>query len=92
VNHPTNPPVRSRRRILLVEDDAEAARFAVHVLAVMGRFDVTHTFDPAVAGQDADESLGKPVRPDRLIAVATALISKARGAGQAPRAGSGPSD
>jgi DNA-binding NtrC family response regulator len=29
--------------------------------------------------KDADEFLEKPVRPDRLIAVATALISKARG-------------
>ena len=31
------------------EDDAEAACFAIYVLTVMGRFDVTHTFDPAVA-------------------------------------------
>jgi two-component system response regulator HydG len=129
-----DPPVRSRGRILVVEDDAEAARFAVYVLTVMGRFDVTHTYDPAVAlrrassepwdlvltdvempgmtglqllealrqaapalpvavitahaaagtvtdtlRKDADEFLEKPVRPDRLIAVATALISKARG-------------
>ncbi len=36
-------------RILLVEDDPEAALFAVHVLARRGRFDVTHTSDPAVA-------------------------------------------
>jgi DNA-binding response OmpR family regulator len=42
--------------------------------------------DDAAAGtvtdtlrKDADEFLEKPVRPDRLIAVATALISKARG-------------
>ena len=40
---------RSRRRILVVEDDADAAFFALHVLATMGQFDVTHTFDPAVA-------------------------------------------
>lgn len=33
----------------MVEDDADAAFFAVHVLATMGQFDVTHTFDPAVA-------------------------------------------
>ncbi len=38
-----------RGRILLVEDDQEAASFAVHVLTVMGRFDVTHTADPQVA-------------------------------------------
>ena len=38
-----------RGRILLVEDDCEAAYFAVHVLSTMGRFDVTHTADPQVA-------------------------------------------
>ena len=38
-----------RGRILLVEDDQEAAYFAVHVLTTMGRFDVTHTADPRVA-------------------------------------------
>jgi CheY-like chemotaxis protein len=38
-----------RGRILLVEDDREAAYFAVHVLSTMGRFDVTHTADPQVA-------------------------------------------
>jgi DNA-binding NtrC family response regulator len=38
-------------RILLVEDDHEAAYFAVHVLTTMGRFDVTHTSDPRVALQ-----------------------------------------
>jgi two-component system, NtrC family, response regulator HydG len=36
-------------RILVVEDDPEAALFAVHVLANRGHFDVTHTADPAVA-------------------------------------------
>ena len=36
-------------RILLVEDDPEAALFAVHVLANRGRFEVTHTADPAKA-------------------------------------------
>jgi DNA-binding response OmpR family regulator len=36
-------------RILVVEDDPEAALFAVHVLANRGHFDVTHTPDPAVA-------------------------------------------
>ena len=38
-----------RGRILLVEDDCEAAYFAVHVLSTMGQFDVTHTADPRVA-------------------------------------------
>lgn len=36
-------------RILLVEDDPEAAFFATHVLTTLGGFDVVHTFDPAVA-------------------------------------------
>jgi CheY-like chemotaxis protein len=44
----TADPVR-RGRILLVEDDHEAAIFAVHVLTTMGRFEVTHTMDPRVA-------------------------------------------
>lgn len=129
----TADPVRPRGRILVVEDDAEAARFAVHVLTAMGQFDVTHTFDPAVAlrlassepwdlvlsdvempgmtglqllealrlaaptlpvavitahatvgtvadtlRENADEFLEKPVPPNRLIAVATTLISKGR--------------
>jgi DNA-binding response OmpR family regulator len=39
----------ARGRILLVEDDPDAALFAVHVLANRGRFEVTHTADPAVA-------------------------------------------
>ena len=38
-----------RGRILLVEDDPEAALFAVTVLAKRGNFEVTHTADPAVA-------------------------------------------
>ena len=39
----------SRGRILLVEDDPDAALFALHVLGKRGGFDVTHTADPAVA-------------------------------------------
>jgi CheY-like chemotaxis protein len=39
----------ARGRILLIEDDPEAALFAIHVLANRGRFEVTHTADPAVA-------------------------------------------
>jgi CheY-like chemotaxis protein len=44
----TSPAV-ARGRILVVEDDPEAALFAVYVLANRGHFDVTHTADPAVA-------------------------------------------
>ena len=44
----TADPIR-RGRILLVEDDHEAAYFAVHVLTTMGQFEVTHTMDPRVA-------------------------------------------
>jgi CheY-like chemotaxis protein len=36
-------------RILVVEDDPEAALFAVHVLANRGQFEVVHTADPAEA-------------------------------------------
>jgi CheY-like chemotaxis protein len=45
----TTPASACRGRILLVEDDQEAAYFAVHVLTTMGQFDVTHTADPRVA-------------------------------------------
>lgn len=38
-----------RGRILVVEDDPEAALFATLVLRERGRFEVTHTADPAVA-------------------------------------------
>ena len=48
----SDPPGR-RRRILLVEDDADAAYYAVHVLTRMGGFEVSHTPDPAVALQRA---------------------------------------
>jgi two-component system, NtrC family, response regulator HydG len=39
----------ARGRILVVEDDPEAALFVVHVLGNRGGFEVTHTADPAVA-------------------------------------------
>lgn len=39
----------ARGRILVVEDDPDAALFAVHVLTNRGHFEVTHTADPAVA-------------------------------------------
>jgi len=38
-----------RRRILLVEDDPDAALFFTHVLTRRGGFEVTHTSDPVVA-------------------------------------------
>ncbi|HWN63694.1 MAG TPA: response regulator [Streptosporangiaceae bacterium] len=41
--------MNTRGRILLIEDDPEAALFAVTVLAKRGQFEVTHTADPAVA-------------------------------------------
>jgi len=40
-------PVRGR--ILVIEDDPDAAIFAAHVLTTRGQYDVTHTADPAVA-------------------------------------------
>jgi DNA-binding response OmpR family regulator len=45
----TTGHAKSRGRILLVEDDPDAALFALHVLAKRGGFDVAHTADPAVA-------------------------------------------
>jgi CheY-like chemotaxis protein len=122
----------STPRILVVEDDPEAALFAVHVLATRGRFEVVHTADPAEALRlatdehwdlvltdldmpgmtglellaalrqvapalpvavtsahaldgtmasllgHADEYLEKPLRIEKLIATATALIGPGR--------------
>ena len=49
-------PAVSRGRILVVEDDPAAARFAAYVLGERGGFDVTHVIDPVVAIQRiADE-------------------------------------
>jgi DNA-binding response OmpR family regulator len=117
-----------------VEDDADAAYYAVHVLTRMGGFEVSHTPDPAVAlerarslpfdlvltdvdlpGMTGSELLGalrqavpalpvavmtaraatdgslnglrrqvdallhKPVAPDRLVAVVSALIPERAG-------------
>jgi len=42
-------PAPVRGRILVIEDDPDAALFAVHVLTTHGQFDVTHTADPAAA-------------------------------------------
>ena len=39
----------ARGRILVIEDDPDAALFAVYVLAKRARFEVTHTADPALA-------------------------------------------
>jgi CheY-like chemotaxis protein len=44
-----NSPEVTHGRILVVEDDPEAALFAVHVLTKRAQFEVTHTADPAVA-------------------------------------------
>ena len=122
----------TRARILVVEDDPEAALFLVHVLANRCRFEVIHTADPATALQPAadehwdlvvtdldmpgmiglellaglrqvapalpvavvsahvldgvpagllghaDHYLEKPLRVDRLIETATALIGRRR--------------
>jgi CheY-like chemotaxis protein len=46
-------PAGRRGRILLVEDDADAAYYAIHVLTRMGGFEVSHTPDPAAALQRA---------------------------------------
>jgi DNA-binding NtrC family response regulator len=42
---------RPRGRILLVDDDADAALFATYVLGTVGHFTVTHTADPVTALQ-----------------------------------------
>ena len=42
-------PAPARGRILVIEDDPDAAFFAVHVLTTRGQFDVTHTADPVAA-------------------------------------------
>jgi CheY-like chemotaxis protein len=132
------PTVVAIPRILVVEDDPEAALFTVHVLTTRGQFEVVHTADPAEALRlvtdehwdllltdlempgmtglellaalrqvapvlpvavtsahaldgtlasllgHADEYLEKPLRVDKLIATATALI----GQGRRPASGS----
>ncbi len=45
----SNDQTASPGRILVVEDDPEAAKFTVHVLSKWGGFDVSHTADPAAA-------------------------------------------
>jgi CheY-like chemotaxis protein len=48
--HPSEPGgERPRGRVLVVEDDPEAALFAVYALEKRGRFAVTHTSDPLQA-------------------------------------------
>jgi CheY-like chemotaxis protein len=47
--HESAPEPAPRRRILLVEDDPDAALFATHILTRRGGFEVTHTSDPVVA-------------------------------------------
>ena len=51
----TGPADSAKGRILLVEDDPEAALFAIRVLGMRGGFDVTHSADPAVALRRARE-------------------------------------
>jgi DNA-binding response OmpR family regulator len=46
---PTAIDRHSQGRVLLVEDDPDAALFFTHVLARRGGFDVTSTADPAAA-------------------------------------------
>jgi len=46
---PALPPPAARGRILVVEDDEDAALFITHVLEKRGQFNVTHTADPAAA-------------------------------------------
>jgi DNA-binding response OmpR family regulator len=46
-------PTGRQGRILLVEDDADAAYYATYVLTRMGGFKVSHTLDPLVALQRA---------------------------------------
>jgi two-component system response regulator HydG len=46
---PNAVPSGPRQRVLLVEDDPEAALFAVYALAKRGQFEVVHTADPAAA-------------------------------------------
>ena len=46
---PAMRPVPARARILVVEDDEDAALFLMHVLEKRGPFQVTHTPDPAAA-------------------------------------------
>jgi len=45
----TIDPAAPRGRILLVEDDFEAASFVIQVLAMRNGFEVVHTADPAAA-------------------------------------------
>ncbi|HEY3877528.1 MAG TPA: response regulator [Trebonia sp.] len=48
-SHPPEPVSAPRGRILVVEDDPEAALFAAYALEKRGRFTVTHTADPLTA-------------------------------------------
>src|ERR1700729_800963 len=51
--HPPSPRCEAepiaRKRVLIVEDDPEAALFARLVLSERGQFEVAHTADPSVA-------------------------------------------
>ena len=67
------PSPAARGRILVVEDDPEAALFAVYVLANRGQFEVTHTADPAVALRLAAEQPWDLVLTDMQLPVMTGL-------------------
>ena len=47
--HPSDPGTEPRGRVLVVEDDPEAALFVVYALEKRGRFSVTHTANPLEA-------------------------------------------
>ncbi len=67
------PSPAARGRILVVEDDPEAALFAVYVLANRGKFEVTHTADPAAALRLAAEQPWDLVLTDMQMPVMTGL-------------------
>jgi LmbE family N-acetylglucosaminyl deacetylase/AmiR/NasT family two-component response regulator len=138
VSSPGEP--ESPGRILVVEDDPEAAAYVLHVLRNRGGFEVIHIANPASAldraraerwdlvltdvempgmtgielleavreispqlpvavvtahpsvdyavralRNKADEFLEKPVRPDKLLGIVTALVGKGRAAREAAR-------
>jgi LmbE family N-acetylglucosaminyl deacetylase len=62
----TIDPAAPRGRVLLVEDDFEAASFAIQVLAVRNGFEVVHTADPAAALRLASSELAARILGARL--------------------------
>jgi hypothetical protein len=91
----TIDPAAPRGRILLVEDDFEAASFVIQVLAARNGFEVVHTADPAAAAQrradprarTADH--GPPARPPaagRCRRTAALRLTRAAGRSGCPPA------